>query len=334
MHASASHLDASRLRAHAVLRTASRAESHAGLASELVDHRLDWGRGTVDTRFSRVQLQYLSMAVLHYGAEVEVQPEPFREFVLVQMPLRGRADIAGAQGGGSASVRVSPRMAAIVSPNRPVRLHWEAGCEQLLIKLPLAGLREVARSALHLSEQALASESFEFAPALDLDTDTGRVWTGLVDALLRSVPLEGSAHFDARWCRHLEESAMLFLLVHQPNALRAGAPVWAPAPPASDPLARMQAYIAQRLGAPVSLLDLARSAGVSVRSLHTLCSERLHAPPMTVLRHARLDAAHRCLRRGGQTVTEVAYAHGFEHLGRFSAYYRQRFGHLPSDTVA
>ena len=39
------------------------------------------------------------------------------------------------------------------------------------------------------------------------------------------------------------------------------------------------------------------------------------------------------LFRSGQSVTEVAYAHGFEHLGRFSAYYRERFGELPSDTV-
>jgi AraC-binding-like domain len=271
MHtATASMLDASRLRAHLVLHSASRSDSHAGLVAELVDHRLAWGRGTVETRFSRVRLQHLSMAVLHYGAEVEVQPEPLRDFVLVQMPLRGRAEISGAHGGG-APVRMSPRRAAVVSPNRPVRLHWEAGCEQLLIKLPLAGLREVARSALNLPESALASERFEFAPELDLDTDTGRVWSGLVDALLRTVPMEGSAHFDARWCRHLEESAMLFLLVHQPNGLQAGASAWTPAPPA-EPLARMQAYIAQRLGAPVSLLDLARAAGVSARSLHTLCS--------------------------------------------------------------
>jgi transcriptional regulator GlxA family with amidase domain len=99
-----------------------------------------------------------------------------------------------------------------------------------------------------------------------------------------------------------------------------------------DPLARLQAYIAERLCAPVSLLDLARAAGLGVRSLHSLCRERLQAPPMTVLRQARLDAARRRLLQGGQSVTEVAYAHGFEHLGRFSAYYRERFGELPSDT--
>jgi AraC-like DNA-binding protein len=329
VQAATSSLDPSRLRTHRVLHSASHSESQAGLAAELVDHRLAWGRGRVDTRFSRVRLQHLSMGILHYGAEVEVRPEPLREFLLVQMPLRGRADILGA----SASVRVSPSLAAIVSPNRPVRLHWEAGCEQLLIKLPLAGLREVARRLLNLPEQALARERFEFAPQLDLGSDAGRVWMGLVDALLRSVPVAGGSAFDARWCRQLEESAMLFLLLHQPNCLQKAEPRGAMPPAAADPLARMQAYIAQRLGAPVSLLDLARAAGVSVRSLHTLCSERLQASPMAVLRQARLDAARRCLLQGGRTVTEVAYAHGFEHLGRFSAYYRQRFGELPSATA-
>jgi AraC-like DNA-binding protein len=54
---------------------------------------------------------------------------------------------------------------------------------------------------------------------------------------------------------------------------------------------------------------------------------------MTVLRQARLDAVRHQLLRGGQSVTEVAQAHGFEHLGRFSAYYRARFGELPSATA-
>jgi AraC-like DNA-binding protein len=330
-------LDATRVRAHRVLSSACRTDSQRGLAAELVDHRLTWGPGAVDTRFSRVRLEHLSMAVLHYGAAVEVQPEPLREFVLVQMPLQGRADIAGERG----HVGLSPRTAGIVSPNRPVRLRWEAGCEQLLIKIPLASLRAVARSGLNLPERALSTERFEFAPRLDLESDTGRAWSNLVDGLLRSVPLQGASNFHVRWRRQLEESAMLFLLAHQPSELSAfvagpggllGATAEAP-PQRADPLDRLQAYIAQRLCAPVSLLDLSRAAGIGVRSLHSLCRERLHAPPMTVLRQARLDAVRRQLLRGGLAVTEVAQAHGFEHLGRFSAYYRARFGELPSATA-
>ena len=329
--------DANRVGAHRVLSSASRIDSQRRLAAELVDHRLTWGPGVVDTRFSRVRLEHLSMAVLHYGAAVEVQPEPLREFVLVQMPLQGRADIAGQRG----HVGLSPRTAGIVSPNHPVRLRWEAGCEQLLIKIPLASLREVARSGLNLPERVLSTERFEFAPCLDIESDTGRAWSNLVDGLLRSVPLQGASNFHVRWPRRLEESAMLFLLAHQPSGLSPfvavpGGLMGATAEALSqraDPLDRLQAYIAQRLCAPVSLLDLSRAAGIGVRSLHSPCCERLHAPPMTVLRQARLDAVRRQLQRGGLNVTEVAQAHGFEHLGRFSAYYRARFGELPSKTA-
>ena len=101
----------------------------------------------------------------------------------------------------------------------------------------------------------------------------------------------------------------------------------------ADPLDRLQASIAQRLRAPVSLLDLSRVAGIGGRSLHSLYRERLHAPPMTMQRQARLDAARRELLRGGQSVTEVARAHGFVQLGRFSACGRARFGELPSATA-
>jgi len=342
-------LDAQRVRTQLLLRSASHTESQALLAAELVDHRLSWGAGTVDTRFSRVRLKHLSLAVLQYGAAVEVRPEPLRDFVLVQMPLRGRAELSGRHG----RLALSAQTAAVVSPNHAVRLHWEADCEQLLIKLPLAALRGIARSTLNLPDRLLRSERFEFAPALSLSSDAGRAWLGQLSALLHSVPLPGAAAFDARWRCHLEESLMLLLLTQQPSALTPG---WAATRPSADhadaapgesgqpgaaaehpewagtPLDRLQHYIADHLGAPVSLADLADAAGLGTRSLHALCRQHQLPPPMTMLRQARLDAARRQLQRGGQSVTAVALAHGFDHLGRFSAQYRQRFDELPSCT--
>jgi len=38
--------------------------------------------------------------------------------------------------------------------------------------------------------------------------------------------------------------------------------------------------------------------------------------------------------RAQVNVTAIALDHGFGHLGRFSAYYRQRFGELPRETAA
>lgn len=337
-------IDASRISAHTVFASACADDSRRALAPELVDHRLAWGRGRVDTHFSRVRLQHLSLAVLRYGAEVEVTPEPFRQFLLVQMPLRGAAEMHG----DGRSTRLGTAAAAIASPNRQLRLHWETGCEQLLIKVPLQALCDVARHAFDVPEHLLDAARVDFQPQLRLDTAAGASWRWMVEGLLQAVPSASGATLSAEWCRHLEESAMLFLLAQQPNwldAVRAGPrhPQEAKRSRADEPdrsatafphdaADRLEAYIGQRLCAPVSLVDLARAANLSVRSLHSLCRQRWNESPMTVLRHRRLDAARLRLQQGTSSVTEAALDHGFGHLGRFSAYYRERFGELPKDT--
>ena len=96
----------------------------------------------------------------------------------------------------------------------------------------------------------------------------------------------------------------------------------------------METYIRQRLCAPISLVDLALAAGLSPRSLNALCHKYYGVSPMVLLRNMRLDAVREQLQTcPGANVTSVALDHGFGHLGRFSAYYRERFGELPRDTT-
>jgi AraC-like DNA-binding protein len=57
---------------------------------------------------------------------------------------------------------------------------------------------------------------------------------------------------------------------------------------------------------------------------------------MAYLRQYRLQQAHGRLASsepGEATVTDVALACGFRHLGRFAADYHRRYGRAPSDTL-
>jgi AraC-like DNA-binding protein len=107
----------------------------------------------------------------------------------------------------------------------------------------------------------------------------------------------------------------------------------------SDPLwlQRAEAYLASQLTQPVSLADVAQTAGTSIRSLSRSFLEKHGVGPMRFLRLRRLDAVHRellGLEPETGSVTDVALRYGFAHLGRFAGEFRRHCGEYPSETLA
>lgn len=84
---------------------------------------------------------------------------------------------------------------------------------------------------------------------------------------------------------------------------------------------------------PLSVAALALELDVPAASLREAFMETIGVTPSAWLRQHRLDGARRDLTRTGGSVSEIAMKWGFWHLGRFSAYYAQRFGHTPSDAL-
>ena len=82
--------------------------------------------------------------------------------------------------------------------------------------------------------------------------------------------------------------------------------------------------------------DLARAAGLHVRTLQLGMNAQLGLPPMGYVRKVRLARVHEELRRaerGSVQVSDVARRWGFGNLGRFSATYVAEFGEYPRDTL-
>lgn len=322
-------LDLSKLCQTPVFTSRSRQESHRLLARELVEHDLSWRTGTVDTAFFRAEVGRCQLFVLRYGAEVEVRPRPFTDFVLMQMPLRGRASIEC----DGLSLELEAGQVAVLSPNRQARLVWHSGCEQLLLKVP--------RSLLRLMHQRLVDEGglaadFSLPAAYRLDSTQARGWLRLVDDLLEQLDVGASEPVHGHWLRHLEESLPLFLLTHPPRVEESpGAAIESRAQrQAMRQLHRVEDVMRHRLGEALTLNELAVAAGMSVRSLNTLCQRCYGQTPMERLRNLRLESVRdRLLGRRDLSITEVALENGFAHLGRFARYYRERFGELPHQTA-
>jgi len=74
---------------------------------------------------------------------------------------------------------------------------------------------------------------------------------------------------------------------------------------------------------------------LSERGLFGLFQREVGCAPLEFVRQRRLERARAVLRdprAPARSVTEVALARGFLHLGRFAQQYKARFGETPSAT--
>ncbi|MEO3475792.1 helix-turn-helix domain-containing protein [Roseomonas sp. CAU 1739] len=100
-------------------------------------------------------------------------------------------------------------------------------------------------------------------------------------------------------------------------------------------VARAVTHMRVNMAHAITAAELARAAGVPERTLQKHFLAFLGIPPLAYLRQLRLAAVREALIHPaeGVTITDVATACGFAHLGRFASEYRRRFGEPPSATL-
>ena len=109
----------------------------------------------------------------------------------------------------------------------------------------------------------------------------------------------------------------------------------AEAPPSSPLVMQLRGIVAARLTDPALAPDtLAESAGLSYHQLYRALQGELGWSPSRFIRSVRVECAAELLKQGKGSVTEVAYAVGFESLSYFGRAFRERFGANPGSFAA
>ncbi|CAB3665071.1 AraC family transcriptional regulator [Achromobacter kerstersii] len=328
----ATSLDLSKVYRSPVFRTRSAREAQYELSRQLIDHELRWRPGEISASLHRRELNKVSVMVLQYGAEVEVTPLQFDDFALVQIPLKGAAEIE-CEG---VNLKVSPWEIAVIPPRRTVRLNWEPGCEQLILRLPDSLLNVGQEPSAHSCKTSLSGAQEWRGSAFKIRPDISSQCMALLQHTIALIPAGDSNCLHPAWLDQFERTLAGFFYAHQPSMdvrSMSEAECHIPKPGHSPELDRLEEYVRTHLFAPLMLEDLAKAAGVPTRTLNALCHRHRGVTPMTLVRNLRLDAVHQRLLSGlPVSVTEIATYYGFGHLGRFSLYYRERFGELPRNT--
>ena len=90
------------------------------------------------------------------------------------------------------------------------------------------------------------------------------------------------------------------------------------------------------IGSPMSISDMEEMTGLTGRALNYAFRARFDCSPQEWQRNFLLDHARRLLRGADYTgsVKALAYDLGFASPSSFTAFYRQRFGERPSETLS
>lgn len=292
-------------------------------------HRLDVvGPATsLAARMDHLPLGPMSLNRLTWGAHVRVDPDRLASYYLISIPVRGAARFRlGAQ-----DVDVSPARACVISASQRFRFEADAQFDQVVLRLEKPDI-DAAWTAL---TGRAPKRPIELEAPLPL---AGAAWRAMEPALRVVADCAAGTYADPVRT-HVQQRVHDMLLTTLLLQLAPGLAQQQPAPARASAalVRRTQAYLLERLDAPLTLGAVARATGVATRTLQAAFQAECGIGPMQWLRQQRLEAVHRALLDAScpdATVTDIAFTFGFSHMGEFGRAYRARFGEAPSRTLA
>lgn len=284
------------------------------------------GRPAFSGQVQHVRGRAVAFTYLDTDSHLDVDVGDLEGFHTVHLGVEGVAEhLAGGE-----AVLCTPRTAVVHSPGRGIRYRRSGPGRFLVVRVDETAL---VRELEGLLATSLDGRALVFEPRMDVEGLGGRFavlaleLAGRLDALRPGEPLP-PALLQA-------EKALVTALAE--NQRHTGSALLERREPeaGSSAVRRAEEFVIARLQHAVSAGDIARAAGVSARTLYRSFQRAHGCPLMDFVRRARLGHARLDLERAspGTTVTDVALAWGFSHMGRFAATYRAAFGETPSQTL-
>lgn len=293
----------------------------------LVPHRVKaFGKVSPNAHMNAARLGGTTLAYFNYQSQIQLEAPTTDAMYFIAVPLTGRA--AGLRGSRETAESWPGTGLAYLAEEHGV-LDFSDDYTMFFLRIKRAALEDRLQGLL--GRDIVGPLRLDFS--MDLRSRALRTWMDCVRLL--SAELErGVAEQHPLVGAHIEDLVLTSLLCGQPHnysdLLQEG---HQPVRPRT--IKHAIDLIELHPDQPWCLGELARTTGVSARTLQDGFHRHVGMTPTRYLREVRLRRAHADLSDPAQvtTVSDTAFRWGFGHLGRFAEAYRHKFGESPSDTL-
>jgi len=283
---------------------------------------LSWGSAVTIRQVASAGLNCFEYG-LTAGGVLQARPQPTSGFLLL-MGIEGSSRV---ECGGDSGL-IGPGQIELRLANAPMTISGGLGARGLAVLIPRNKLK--LRGALACAGRRTALRQDR---PVNLDSNDGSLTAKLLHDCLAGIATRISGGHSA--CQMERAGELVFVLLKE-TLSEARRSTQAPSGN-SIPwyVATAERQMSQNVTSPVSIMELAQYAGVSPRTLHDGFRKHRGVSPMKLQRTQRMQLVREELSHPVETtsVTDTALKWGFNHLGRFSAYYLEEFGEKPSETL-
>jgi transcriptional regulator GlxA family with amidase domain len=216
-------------------------------------------------------------------------------------------------------------------------IHWLVGAARIVRRIgsicdgafviARAGILDGKRAATHWSSCDRLGRSY---PRVEVDREAifvrdGRVWTsaGVTTGIDMALAMVEEDHD-----RRLADSVAAHLVVYarRPGFQSQFSEVLVAQSAASDPLGPLVAWLRANLRTSLDVPEVARHAGMSVRSLHRHCLQELDTTPAKLVEKVRIEQARTLLATTHLGTKAVAARCGFGTASRMAIVFQRALG--------
>ena len=281
---------------------------------------------TDDTSFSMSiegrQVGAVLAGTLAYASPVELATDELNDAYQVNVALNGSFDTTR----GEQQARLTTCSGAVYGPGDKTTINgWGSGARLLAVKLDRRSVELAAGQLL----RRRPPDEISFGMALDFTKPEARDWLGLVRIAMRPDGLAESAAAASS----LGEAIVVGLLAIADHPDQNS---WNRSGGTSLLVDQAVDFIDLNAHRKLAVTEVAAHVGVCARQLQQLFLEAVAQSPSEFIRTTRLQRVRDALLAADPattTVSSIASAHEYHHLGRFSVLYGQHFGEAPSHTL-